>query len=202
MVKLALRLGYGWIASTYYIPANTLRNNNVVITSKRRRFDVITTLLLRHVFRGIYPVHISAVTHSRRSAVLHGFDYPRWGPTGSWCSSIPFSYHQWACLLVFLHRSNEWIFLTHCPDEWADLPGSSEFRTRGLGASGCWVTTRFILPDVWCSWQTRQSDDSRCLPGFRRMQPNRWGSPGPSVGDRDMHHARASGACRDACRDH
>ena len=43
-------------------PANTLRNNNVVITSKRRhfdvitskwrRFDVITTLVLRHVFRG------------------------------------------------------------------------------------------------------------------------------------------------------
>ena len=44
-----------------YTPANTLRNNDVVITSKRhfdvitskwRRFDVITTLLLRHVFRG------------------------------------------------------------------------------------------------------------------------------------------------------
>ena len=43
-------------------PANTLRNDNVVITSKRRhfdvitskwrRFDVITTLVLRHVFRG------------------------------------------------------------------------------------------------------------------------------------------------------
>ena len=43
------------------VPANTLRNNNVVITSKRRhfvtskwrRFDVITTLLLRHVFSGV-----------------------------------------------------------------------------------------------------------------------------------------------------
>ena len=43
-------------------PANTLRNNDGVITSRRRhldvitskwrRFDVITTLLLRHVFRG------------------------------------------------------------------------------------------------------------------------------------------------------
>ena len=43
-------------------PANTLRNNDVAITSKRRhfdvitskwrRFDVITTLLLRHVPRG------------------------------------------------------------------------------------------------------------------------------------------------------
>ena len=42
---------------------NTLRNNDVVITSKRRhfdvitskwrRFDVITTLLLCHVFRGV-----------------------------------------------------------------------------------------------------------------------------------------------------
>ena len=43
-------------------PADTLRKNDVVITSKRRhcdvitsqwrRFDVITTSLLRHVFRG------------------------------------------------------------------------------------------------------------------------------------------------------
>ena len=43
-------------------PADTLRNNDVVITSKRRHFDVITskwrcfdvitTSLLRHVFRG------------------------------------------------------------------------------------------------------------------------------------------------------
>ena len=43
-------------------PTDTLRNNDVVITSKRRhfdvitskwrRFDVITTLLLRHVFSG------------------------------------------------------------------------------------------------------------------------------------------------------
>ena len=46
-------------------PANTLRNNDVVITSRRRhfdvitskwrRFDVVTTLLLRHVFRGNLP---------------------------------------------------------------------------------------------------------------------------------------------------
>ena len=46
----------------YYCPACTLRNKDVVITSKRRhfdvimskwrRFDVITTSLLRHVFSG------------------------------------------------------------------------------------------------------------------------------------------------------
>ena len=47
-------------------PADTLRNNDVVITSKRRhfdvitskwrRFDVMTTLLSRHVFRGKLPM--------------------------------------------------------------------------------------------------------------------------------------------------
>ena len=60
-------VGYGtgvfWDLWSRSIPANTLRNNNVVstsqrrhfdvITSKWRRFDVITTLLLRHVFRGM-----------------------------------------------------------------------------------------------------------------------------------------------------
>ena len=50
----------------YLYPADTLRNNDVVITSKRRHFDVITsqwrcfdiitTLLLRHVFRGYVPI--------------------------------------------------------------------------------------------------------------------------------------------------
>ena len=50
--------------NTFNFPANTLRNNDVVIaskqrhfdviTSKWRRFDVITTLLLRHVFRGLW----------------------------------------------------------------------------------------------------------------------------------------------------
>ena len=47
------------------VPADTLRNIDVVITSKRRhfdvitskwrRFDVITTLSLRRVFRGVWP---------------------------------------------------------------------------------------------------------------------------------------------------
>ena len=61
------------IASLRYDPANTLRNNDVVITSKRRhfdvitskwrRFDVVTTLLLRHVFRGEGPnrCHIALI---------------------------------------------------------------------------------------------------------------------------------------------
>ena len=35
---------------THSNPADTLRNNDVVITSKWRHFDVITTLLLRDVF--------------------------------------------------------------------------------------------------------------------------------------------------------
>ena len=52
-------------ATPIHFPADTLRNNDVVITSKRchfdvmtskrRRFHVITTLLLRHVFSGFLP---------------------------------------------------------------------------------------------------------------------------------------------------
>ena len=34
------------------LPEGTRRNNNVTITSKRRRFDVIMTLLLRHMSTG------------------------------------------------------------------------------------------------------------------------------------------------------
>ena len=59
----------------YMYSADTLRNNCVVITSKRRhfdvntskwrRFDVITTLLLRHVFRGyLYHTCRDETNHS------------------------------------------------------------------------------------------------------------------------------------------
>ena len=54
------------VHSRWDIPADTLHNNDVVITPKRRHFDVITskwrrfdvktTLLLRHVFGGITPM--------------------------------------------------------------------------------------------------------------------------------------------------
>ena len=59
------------VATKKYIsifPADTLRNNDVVITSKRRhfdvitskwhRFDVMTTLLLSNVFRGLFQTKI------------------------------------------------------------------------------------------------------------------------------------------------
>ena len=36
-------------------PADMRRNDSVIITSKRRRFDVIMTLLLRHVSVGKDP---------------------------------------------------------------------------------------------------------------------------------------------------
>ena len=36
------------------VPADTRRNNNVIMTSKRRRFDVMMTLLLRRVPVGIF----------------------------------------------------------------------------------------------------------------------------------------------------
>ena len=71
-----------------FIPADTLRNNDVVVTSKRRhfdvitskwrRFDVITTLLLRHVFRGIVFSDIPRLTihdsiwRTKRTCVLLG----------------------------------------------------------------------------------------------------------------------------------
>ena len=42
------------------IPASTRRNNNVIITSKQRRFDVIITLLLRCVPAGmLIPISVS-----------------------------------------------------------------------------------------------------------------------------------------------
>ena len=39
-------------------PTGTLRNNNVIMTSKRRRFDVIVTLLLRRVSAGVHRLDI------------------------------------------------------------------------------------------------------------------------------------------------
>ena len=66
--------GHYWF---YMIPAHTLRNDNAAITSKRRNFDVITskwhrldvitTLLLHHVFHGIYKCFCkrSIVSHCR-----------------------------------------------------------------------------------------------------------------------------------------
>ena len=43
-------IGVNWIARPH--PADTRRNNNVILTSKRRCFDVIMTLLLRLVSVG------------------------------------------------------------------------------------------------------------------------------------------------------
>ena len=68
-------------------PADTLRNNDVVITSKRchfdviaskwRRFDVMPTLLLRHVFSGNNTSHMSPkvrkLLNQERAAVV-----PKW----------------------------------------------------------------------------------------------------------------------------
>ena len=47
------RTPYHQTKSMQPTPANTRRNNNAIITPKRRRFDVIMTLLLRHVPAGI-----------------------------------------------------------------------------------------------------------------------------------------------------
>ena len=50
--KLAVQIaGKGMIS--YHFPADTLRNNDVVISSKWRRFDVIATLLWCHLFGGL-----------------------------------------------------------------------------------------------------------------------------------------------------
>ena len=50
------------------IPADTRRNFNVIITSKRRRFEVIMTLLLRYMSAGmlrrqIFDTHISGIQY-------------------------------------------------------------------------------------------------------------------------------------------
>ena len=67
-----------------FIPTDTLRNNDVVITwkrrhfdiitSKRRHFDVIMTLFLRHVFSGISKHTISTndgLQEANRSTCRH-----------------------------------------------------------------------------------------------------------------------------------
>ena len=46
--------------STNEIPADTRRNNNVIIMSKRRRFDIIMTLSLRYMSAGMYQTMFSA----------------------------------------------------------------------------------------------------------------------------------------------
>ena len=66
-------------------PANTSRDNDVVITSQRRhfdvitskwrRFDVITSLLLRHVFSGL----ISIWTHTRLTFLFWMVHCGIWG---------------------------------------------------------------------------------------------------------------------------
>ena len=58
-----VRWVYWWSHDTCTVPADTLRNNDVVVTSKRRRFDVITSkwrrfdvitaLLFCHMFIGV-----------------------------------------------------------------------------------------------------------------------------------------------------
>ena len=48
MKSLHIELRFGEL----HFPVGTQRNDNVIITSKRRRFDVIMTLLLRRVPAG------------------------------------------------------------------------------------------------------------------------------------------------------
>ena len=72
------------------IPLNTWHNNNVVITSKRRhfdvitskwrRFDVITTSLLRNVFAGIVSMNrIAICLHGNPDSKVHGaYMGPTW----------------------------------------------------------------------------------------------------------------------------
>ena len=57
MEKQRSRIDVGALGgANWSFPADTSRNNDVIITSKRRRFDVIATVLLRHVFSGLPPV--------------------------------------------------------------------------------------------------------------------------------------------------
>ena len=56
-------------------PADTWLNNNVIITSKRRRFDVIMTLLLSHVSAGTWPTWAENGTIWQ----FHLFEGERWG---------------------------------------------------------------------------------------------------------------------------
>ena len=90
-------------------PANTSRDNDVVITSQRRhfdvitskwrRFDVITTLLLRHVFSGksqitstTYDIHpemkLTMSLKELLSSSKNKHDLPESGPMSLICRFI------------------------------------------------------------------------------------------------------------------
>ena len=51
-------------------PEDTRRNDNVIMTSKRRRFDVLMTLLLRRVFVGPCTTHTRSPTRALRSVSI------------------------------------------------------------------------------------------------------------------------------------
>ena len=96
-VSIWLGIGVGY---TQYILLNTYRNDNVVITSKRchfgvitlkwRRFDVITTSLLCHVSAGII------VDGSYLRKWKHVFDHHTGNWELSWCQLF---HHLWQRML-------------------------------------------------------------------------------------------------------
>ena len=47
------------VESVFCFPTDSWHNNNVIITSKRRRFDVIITLFLRHASVGLSYITLS-----------------------------------------------------------------------------------------------------------------------------------------------
>ena len=66
-IRVSLCFGGGGIIA---IPAEAWRNNNVIITSKRRRFDVIMMLQLRGVYYLTFNLCISPVSQRAHDAII------------------------------------------------------------------------------------------------------------------------------------
>ena len=69
-VAVGLPVGYVWGVANR-IPTGTRRNNNVITTSKRRRFDVVMTLFLRFVSLGWFYSLYSKHRLEEASAVMY-----------------------------------------------------------------------------------------------------------------------------------
>ena len=69
-VRACYTLWSEWSKQTHYaIMTSLLRQNDVIFTSKWRRFRVITTLLSHHVFSGVEPGWANARYMNRHGAI-------------------------------------------------------------------------------------------------------------------------------------
>ena len=93
------------------VPSDTLRNNNVGITSKRghfdvitskwRRFDVMATLLLRHVFSGVILCLPYRLYHVFISSYIYNSELIYFKQ-----SNARYMHHNFICQLRFIQTAS------------------------------------------------------------------------------------------------